>query len=72
MTDLRKQKFLRLPQILQLIPIGKLILWEEVKRDEFPKQIKLEPKTSVWKVLDIQAYMKSIDNFLQHLILQRL
>ena len=38
MSDLREQKFLRLPQILQLIPIGKSTLWEKVKKGEFPKQ----------------------------------
>ena len=59
MTDLREQKFLRLPQILQLIPIGKSTLWEKVKKGEFPKQIKLEPKISVWKASDVQAYIEN-------------
>jgi predicted DNA-binding transcriptional regulator AlpA len=52
--------FLRLPQVLELIPIGKSTLWEKVKKGEFPKQIKLGPKTSVWRKSDVQAY---IDNY---------
>ena len=59
MTDLREQKFLRLPQILQLIPIGKSTLWEKVKKGEFPKQIKLGPKISVWNASDVQAYIEN-------------
>ena len=55
MTD----KFLRLSQILQLIPIGKSTLWEKVKKGEFPKQIKLGTKISVWKESDVQAYINS-------------
>ena len=59
MSDLREEKFLRLPQILQLIPIGKSTLWEKVKKGEFPKQIKLGPKISVWKASDVQAYINN-------------
>ncbi|GHT98496.1 hypothetical protein FACS1894126_4050 [Alphaproteobacteria bacterium] len=55
-----EERFLRLPQILKLIPIGKSTLWEKVKKGEFQKQIKLGPKISVWKVSDVQAY---IDNY---------
>ncbi len=56
MKDTKEQKFLRLPQVLQLIPIGKSTLWEKVKKGEFPKQIKLGPKISVWKASDVQAF----------------
>ena len=59
MSDLKEQKFLRLTQILQLISIGKSTLWEKVKKGEFPKQIKLGPKISVWKASDVQAYIES-------------
>jgi predicted DNA-binding transcriptional regulator AlpA len=54
-----EERFLRIPQILKLIPIGKSTLWEKIKKGEFPKQIKLGPKTAVWKASDVQAY---IDN----------
>ncbi|GHU23946.1 hypothetical protein FACS189472_16950 [Alphaproteobacteria bacterium] len=32
-----EERFLRLPQILKLIPIGKSTLLEKVKKGEFPK-----------------------------------
>ncbi|MDR2724127.1 MAG: AlpA family phage regulatory protein [Holosporaceae bacterium] len=54
-----EERFLRLPQILRLIPIGKSTLLEKVKKGEFPKQIKLGSKISVWKASEVQAY---IDN----------
>jgi predicted DNA-binding transcriptional regulator AlpA len=52
-----EERFLRLPQILRLIPIGKSTLWERVKKGEFPKQIKLGSKISVWKESDVRAYI---------------
>ena len=54
-----QDKFLRLNQVLQLIPIGKSTLWEKVKKGEFPKQIKLGPKISVWRASDVQEYIDS-------------
>lgn len=49
--------FLRLPQVLELIPIGKSTLWQKVKDGTFPKQIKLGAKTSVWRASDVYEYI---------------
>jgi predicted DNA-binding transcriptional regulator AlpA len=58
MVDAEKAScFLRLPQVLALVPIGRSTLFEKVKRGEFPKQIKLGEKTSVWLRSDIDAYI---------------
>jgi len=46
--------FLRLKQILQIIPIGKTQWWEGVKSGRFPPYIKLGPRTTCWKVEDIR------------------
>lgn len=50
--------FLRLPQILKLIPIGKSTWWSGVKSGRFPKAIKLSERVTVWKVEDIQKLIK--------------
>lgn len=50
--------FLRLPQVLELIPIGRSTLWQKIKDGTFPKQIKLGAKTSVWKASDVYAYIE--------------
>lgn len=52
--------FLRLSQIIpDLVPIGKSTWWAGIKSGKYPKGIKLAPRTTVWRVEDIQAL---IDN----------
>ncbi len=47
--------FVRLPQILALIPISRSAWWAGVRQGKFPKAIKLAPKTTVWRAEDIRA-----------------
>ncbi len=59
------QGFLRLPQILNLIPIGKSSWWRWVAEGKAPKPIKLGAKTTVWKAEEINAFilrLRSEDN----------
>ncbi|MDS3861240.1 AlpA family phage regulatory protein [Thermosynechococcaceae cyanobacterium BACA0444] len=51
--------FLRLNQILQIIPIGKSTWWAGVKSGRFPKGVKLSVRTTVWKVEDIRSLIKT-------------
>jgi len=48
--------FVRVPQVLQMFPIGKTKLWEMVKDGTFPKPSKLGPKTTVWDVAELRAF----------------
>lgn len=50
--------FLRLPQVLALIPISKSVWWEGCKTGRFPKPIKLSPRTTVWLADDIEQFIK--------------
>ncbi|MDR2646191.1 MAG: AlpA family transcriptional regulator [Holosporaceae bacterium] len=52
--------FLRLPQVMQLVPIGKTSIYDKIKKGEFPAQIKLGTKTSVWRREDIDAYIEKM------------
>ncbi len=56
-TQIPQTGFLRLPQILALIPVGKSTWWEGCKTGKFPKPIKLSERTTVWRVEDINAYI---------------
>jgi predicted DNA-binding transcriptional regulator AlpA len=47
--------FLRLPQVLKLIPVSKSTWWEGVKTGRFPKPVKLGPNTTAWRIEDIHA-----------------
>ena len=55
-------KFLRAPQVLEIIPVSKSTLWERVKTGRFPKPIKLSPGVTVWRAEDIQAYIEGVEN----------
>lgn len=47
--------FLRLPQILTLIPISRSAWWAGIREGKFPKGVKLGSKTTVWRAEDIRA-----------------
>ncbi len=49
--------FLRLPQVLELIPVGKSTIYYLMQKGAFPKQVKLGPKLTVWRKSDIENYI---------------
>ncbi len=52
--------FVRLPQILAVIPIGKSTWWAGIKSGKYPKPIKLGENTTAWKAEDIHDLIKRI------------
>jgi len=52
--------FLRLPQVLKIIPISRSTWLEGCRTGRFPQSIKLTARTVVWKVEDIQAFIESV------------
>ena len=52
--------FMRLPQVLQLIPVSKSAWWQGCREGRFPKPVKLGPKTTAWRVEDIAALIERI------------
>ena len=52
--------FLRLRQILSVIPVGKTCWWEGVKSGGYPKSVKLSARCTAWKAEDIQALIKQL------------
>ncbi|QMW01699.1 helix-turn-helix transcriptional regulator [Spirosoma foliorum] len=51
--------FLRLEQVLQLIPVSKATWWNGCKSGQFPKPYKLAPRITAWKMSDIQDCMNN-------------
>ena len=41
-------RFLRLPQVLERIPVSKSTWWAGVRKGTFPKPVKLTERTSAW------------------------
>ena len=54
--------FLRLPQVLELIPVSKSTWWLGVKTGRFPKPVKLGLKISAWRVEKIRALIEQFPN----------
>jgi predicted DNA-binding transcriptional regulator AlpA len=54
--------FLRLDQVLQLIPISKATWWNGCKTGQFPKPYKLAPRITAWKASDIQNCMNGFQS----------
>jgi len=56
-TPLPETGYLRISQVLRLIPLGKSTLWRRVRLGTFPKPEKLGPRTTGWRVEDIRAFI---------------
>jgi len=50
--------FVRLPQILSLIPISRSAWWAGIREGKFPQGIKLGSKTTVWRAEDIRHFIE--------------
>ena len=50
-----KRVFLRLPQVLEIIPISKSTWWKGIQEGRFPKPVKLTERTSAWLLDDIEV-----------------
>ena len=59
-NPLPQEGFVRLPQVLHVLGIGKTTFWEGVKTGRFPAPVKLGPRTTVWKVEDIRNLINRI------------
>ena len=62
LTNIPSTGFLRLPQVLAIIPISKSVWWEGCKTGRFPKPVKLGPRTTAWRAEDITARVKRLGN----------
>lgn len=52
--------FIRLPQILSVIPVSRSAWWAGVASGKYPKGVKLGKRTTCWKVQDIRALINRL------------
>jgi prophage regulatory protein len=57
--------FVRLTQILAVIPICKSSWWAGVKSGRYPKSVKLSARCTVWKAEDIRSLIKELSEQVQ-------
>lgn len=48
---------MRIPQILEVMPVSKSKFWLMVQKGEFPKPIKIG-RSSFWTIEQVQAFLK--------------
>ncbi len=53
-------KLLRLPQVLEIVPVSRATIWSWVKDGKFPAPFKLGTRTSVWRSDEIEAYIDRV------------
>jgi predicted DNA-binding transcriptional regulator AlpA len=52
---------MRLPEILRLLPVGRSTFWLRVRSGEYPRGIKIGPKTTVWARESIMELLKRLE-----------
>jgi predicted DNA-binding transcriptional regulator AlpA len=55
-----EEKLLRLPQVLQLIPVSRSHWYAGIAEGRYPPPIKLSKRVACWKFTDIHVLMASI------------
>jgi predicted DNA-binding transcriptional regulator AlpA len=50
---------LRLPQVLDLIPVSRSSWWAGVKEGRFPAPVMIGPRTAAWRLSDLRALVDS-------------
>lgn len=65
MADTDKEsgiQFLRLNQVLEKIPVSRSSWWAGCKSGRYPKPVKLGPRTTAWRLSDINELLKKISS----------
>jgi len=59
-SNISSKGFLRLPQVLDLVPVGKSTWWAGCKTGRFPKPVKLGLRTAAWRTEDIALLLEKL------------
>ena len=52
--DVPNEGFLRLPEVLKIIPVSKSTWWNGIRQGRFPKPVDLGTRMRAWRVDDIR------------------
>jgi predicted DNA-binding transcriptional regulator AlpA len=59
-TRIPTSGFLRLPQVLEIVPVSKSSWWAGCKTGRYPAPVKLGPRTTAWRAEDIAALVERL------------
>lgn len=51
--------FIRLTQLVALIPFSRASVWRKVKAGTFPQPVKLSERVTAWKAEDVRAWIEA-------------
>ena len=52
-------RLLKLPQVMDLVALGRDAIYARVRRREFPPPVKLGPRASAWRASEVQEWINS-------------
>jgi prophage regulatory protein len=58
MNQLPIEGFLRLPDVLTIIPVSKSTFWAGVKSGRYPKPVKIGMRCTAWRAVDIREFVQ--------------
>ena len=58
--DEQNCRLLRLPQVLELIPVSKSTWWAGVRAGRFPQPLRLGARCTVWRQSDIEKLVAEL------------
>ena len=53
--------YIRLPQVLKIIPVGRSTWWAGCRSGKYPKPVKLSERITAWKASDIHELIKKLE-----------
>ena len=59
-TTVEIDALLRLPQVLALFPVSPSTWYQGIKDGIYPKGVKIGPRASAWRALDIKKLMDNL------------
>ena len=57
LIELPSTGYVRLTQVIALVPFSKSTLWRQVKTGAFPKPVKLSARITAWRVEDVRQWI---------------
>jgi len=58
MSDKTEDRFIKIPETVKLTSLSRTVLYEKIKRGEFPKQIKLSERTTVFSYNAVMEWIE--------------
>ena len=62
--ELPKEGFVRLNQVLEVIPVSRSTWFRGVESGRYPKPVKLGPRASGWRVEEVRDCIESLDRLI--------